>query len=347
MGGGATINSAYDISCNSLRGSKGFGLLVAKTLGAGTAQGTIYNNRFGQGGAAGSASTEAAGLDVDTRGAGTHTVRIKNNIVTDWGANGAIQLFNNQGSSTMNLTVIGNLSDNPNPANGLAGLYAETGALGGDTNITNLLVGGSGRGREQLRRRRPVQRQRRAAEPYRRRGHVVQPLARHLGGKQRPADHHRQQRRSRDGGRRRGDHLRRTPVPAVPPGINESCSPSVSLSSRRRISHRRRFNSTSFNPTAQAPSFALSALRTAAMRMGASHSRVQPRRDYPGVRLQPVIAAVVRLWTTTGRTARQPATTRRRLDGRPFSTRALSPRRSTSMSPPRCPRARRSGWSST
>ncbi len=44
----------------------------------------------------------------------------------------------------MNVTVIGNLSDNPNPANGLAGLYAEIGALGGDTNVTNLLVGGAG-----------------------------------------------------------------------------------------------------------------------------------------------------------------------------------------------------------
>ena len=44
----------------------------------------------------------------------------------------------------MNVTVIGNLSDNPHPVNALAGLYAETGALAGDTNVTNLLVGGAG-----------------------------------------------------------------------------------------------------------------------------------------------------------------------------------------------------------
>ena len=69
---------------------------------------------------------------------------IKNNIVTDWGANGAIQIFNNQGSVTMNVTAQGNTSDNPNPSNGLAGLYAEVGALAGDTSILNMLVGGSG-----------------------------------------------------------------------------------------------------------------------------------------------------------------------------------------------------------
>ncbi|HEX8353034.1 MAG TPA: cadherin-like domain-containing protein, partial [Pyrinomonadaceae bacterium] len=87
MGGGATINSTYDISCNRITGSKGFGLLVAKTLGSGTAQGTIFNNRIGTPGVAGSASSEAAGMDVDSRGSGTHTVLIKNNVVTDWGAN--------------------------------------------------------------------------------------------------------------------------------------------------------------------------------------------------------------------------------------------------------------------
>ncbi len=63
-------------------GSKGFGLLVAKTLGAGTAQGTIFNNRIGVDGTPGSSSTEASGLDVDSRGSGTHNVLIKNNQVT-------------------------------------------------------------------------------------------------------------------------------------------------------------------------------------------------------------------------------------------------------------------------
>lgn len=143
MGGGATVNSTYDISCNKFSGAKGFGLLVAKTLGSGTAQGTIFNNRFGTDGVVNSSSSEASGIDVDARGAGTHTVLIKNNIVNNWGANGAIQLFNNQGSSVMNATVIGNTSNNPD-AEGLAGLYAEVGALAGDTNVMNIKVGGSG-----------------------------------------------------------------------------------------------------------------------------------------------------------------------------------------------------------
>ncbi|HEX8351483.1 MAG TPA: Calx-beta domain-containing protein, partial [Pyrinomonadaceae bacterium] len=49
-----------------------------------------------------------------------------------------------QGSVTMNVTVQGNLSDNPHPTNGLAGFYAEVGALAGDTSVLNLLVGGAG-----------------------------------------------------------------------------------------------------------------------------------------------------------------------------------------------------------
>ncbi|HEU4595057.1 MAG TPA: Calx-beta domain-containing protein [Pyrinomonadaceae bacterium] len=144
MGGGATINSTYDISCNSIRGSKGFGLLVAKTLGGGTAQGTIFNNRIGVDGVVSSGSSEASGMDVDTRGSGTHTVLIKNNQVHQWAANGGFQIFNNQGNATMNVTLQGNLTNNPQSPNGLAGLYAEVGALAGDTSVLNILVGGAG-----------------------------------------------------------------------------------------------------------------------------------------------------------------------------------------------------------
>lgn len=143
MGGGATLNSTYEISCNSFRGARGTGLLVAKGSGSGTAQGTIFNNRFGVDGVPGSSSIEASGINVDTRGAGTHTVLIKNNVVNEWGGNGAIQIFNNQGSATMNATVVGNTSNNPHPTNALAGLYAEVGALSGDTSVLNLKVGGT------------------------------------------------------------------------------------------------------------------------------------------------------------------------------------------------------------
>ena len=139
---GSNINATYDISCNSFRGARGNGLVVTKGLGAGLMQGTIFNNRFGLSGTPGSASAEASGLNVDTRGAGTHNVLVKNNVVTDWGANGAIQLFNNQGSALMNATVVGNTLRNPHPFNGFGGLYVEVGALGTDTSILNLKVGG-------------------------------------------------------------------------------------------------------------------------------------------------------------------------------------------------------------
>jgi uncharacterized repeat protein (TIGR01451 family) len=143
-GAGSNVNSTYDISCNSFRGAKGTGLLIAKTLGAGLMQGTIFNNRFGVDGTPGSSSTEASGINIDTRGAGTHNVLVKNNVVNDWGANGAIQLFNNQGSAVMNATLVGNTTNNPDPNMGLAALYAEVGALSSDTSILNIKVGGAG-----------------------------------------------------------------------------------------------------------------------------------------------------------------------------------------------------------
>ncbi len=91
-----------------------------------------------------------------------------------------------------------------------------------------------------------------------------------------------------------------SPIPALPPVINESCSPpSASLQQPATYLAKAPIQYDILQSTAQAPSFALSALRTAAMRIGASHLPVQPR-DYPVVRLQPVIAAAVRVWTTTG-----------------------------------------------
>ncbi|HEU4593975.1 MAG TPA: HYR domain-containing protein [Pyrinomonadaceae bacterium] len=141
---GSNINATYDISCNSFRGARGFGLLVAKTLGAGTMRGTLFGNVFGVDGTPGSASTEASGINLDTRGAGTHTALVKNNVVNEWGSNGAIQVFNNQGSATMNVTLQGNVTNNPDPNLAFAALYAEVGALSGDTGTLNILVGGAG-----------------------------------------------------------------------------------------------------------------------------------------------------------------------------------------------------------
>jgi len=159
-GGGVTVLSGgaasaagatYDISCNSFRGAKGHALVVVKPSGAGHLAGTVFGNVFGVSGAAGSSSAEASGINLDTRGEGSHTVLVKNNVVNDWGANGAIQIFNNQGSAVMNATVVGNRTDNPHPAFGLAALYAEAGALSGDTSVLNLRVGGGATDRNDFR----------------------------------------------------------------------------------------------------------------------------------------------------------------------------------------------------
>jgi hypothetical protein len=151
-GGDTTVASStsatftYDISCNKFVNGTGktHALLVFKATGStGSMSGTIFNNTVGTTGVAGSGSGVASSsIVVDTQGSGTHTVLIKNNVVRRYDE-AAIKVTSEDGSSTVNATVIGNTAKEPGDF-GFAGLYAEVGATGTDTNKINMKIGGAG-----------------------------------------------------------------------------------------------------------------------------------------------------------------------------------------------------------
>jgi uncharacterized repeat protein (TIGR01451 family) len=140
--GGTTSTMTYDFSCNSFRDAKGHALLLVKGTGSGSMSGTVFNNSIGVSGVDDSGSTQASGIEVDSTGSGTHTALIKNNTIREYNLAG-ISAFANQGSSTLNLTVIGNTTTDPGDFP-IAGFYAESGAVGTDTDVFNLKLGGAG-----------------------------------------------------------------------------------------------------------------------------------------------------------------------------------------------------------
>ena len=158
-GGGVTFNGTgamtYDISNNTFRDSKGHGLNVFKMRPAsgqtgGTWAGTIFNNRIGVTGV-GDSGGLGNGIQVEAQGNGTHTTLIKNNQVFNWNT-AAIKLSivdaNTSGPTalTMNATVIGNTSSQPDPVNAFAGFHAVQGAVNpaDATTTLNLKLGGAG-----------------------------------------------------------------------------------------------------------------------------------------------------------------------------------------------------------
>ena len=133
----------YDISCNSMRDADGSALVAAKGASdsgsGGTMTGSIVNNRIGVAGATSSGSKAASGIFVSSLRSGTHTIRIANNTIRQYNEAG-IFLRANDGASTLNATITGNLAAEP-AALALAGLHAENGSLETDANVTNIVIG--------------------------------------------------------------------------------------------------------------------------------------------------------------------------------------------------------------
>jgi len=130
VGGAATL--AYTISNNTFRDAKGIALNVFKGDGAGAFSGTISGNTIGVPATADSGSSQASGIQVVGTGSGSHTVAITNNSIYQYNEAG-ILVRANQGSSAMNATITGNTTANPG-AFAFAGLFADVGALAGDSN---------------------------------------------------------------------------------------------------------------------------------------------------------------------------------------------------------------------
>ncbi|MFL6285731.1 MAG: beta strand repeat-containing protein, partial [Pyrinomonadaceae bacterium] len=157
-GGGSSFTSttnspgvfSYEIACNKFfdnqNAAANAGLrthMLSVFKGApstGQMNGTIFNNTFGTTGVAGSGSGPASdAMDVEVNGGGSGTVLIKNNVIRHYDEAG-IKLIANDGSSTMNATVIGNTTLEPD-ANGGFGLYVEAGATATDSNTLNVRIG--------------------------------------------------------------------------------------------------------------------------------------------------------------------------------------------------------------
>lgn len=160
-GGGAVFQGVgavtYDISCNSFRDAVGIGLNVFKLRPlngqtGGTWSGTIFNNTIGVTGVANSGSgAGASALNVDAQGNGTHTTLIKNNVIRNYGEAGIrvnVVDANTVGpvAVTLNATVIGNTTAEPDPGSAFTGFFGIQGAVpGADVNTTlNLKLGGAG-----------------------------------------------------------------------------------------------------------------------------------------------------------------------------------------------------------
>ena len=146
----------YDISCNKFRDSKGHGLNVFKSRPGngqgpgGTWSGTIFNNRIGVTGV-GDSGGLGNGLNVEAQGNGTHTTLIKNNQIFNYNTAGIFVGVVDANTTaptalTMNATVIGNTTSEPDPVNAFAGFHANQGAVNpaDATTTLNLKLGGAG-----------------------------------------------------------------------------------------------------------------------------------------------------------------------------------------------------------
>ena len=107
-GNNSTATTTFDISNNLIddggsNATTTVGIFVAKGQDLGSMIGTIQGNSIvGRPGANG-----GDGIFVRSAGAGTTTVLIQNNVITNWG-NAGIHLQGNDGSSTMNASLYGN-----------------------------------------------------------------------------------------------------------------------------------------------------------------------------------------------------------------------------------------------
>ncbi len=123
-GGGVTVTSGgdpatdvsaltYNISSNTLRGSRGAALVVQKLAGRGTASGTVNGNQIGVTGVVRSGSIEASGISMDLVGAGSHTTTITNNTIRQYRDHGIyVQTGNSAAGGGNNGRMVATINNN-------------------------------------------------------------------------------------------------------------------------------------------------------------------------------------------------------------------------------------------
>jgi hypothetical protein len=137
---GATHNGTfkYDISNNGtvadpLVGNvQGAAILVSKGSGSGVYSGQITNNVIGNAAVNSSGSTQAHGISVGARGAGSHKTLISGNTVRQYYDRGIV-LEAGEGSPAFTTSVLNNtVSDYANATNSLHGIHFDFGILTAD-----------------------------------------------------------------------------------------------------------------------------------------------------------------------------------------------------------------------
>ncbi|WP_214473879.1 hypothetical protein [Mesorhizobium sp. dw_380] len=144
---GQATTVTYDVSHNTLKDAVGIALLVAKGNGKGTWSGTINANTIGTAGVVNSGSTQASGIKVTSNGTGSHTTLISNNVIHGTNevgiflqANDSQLAANGGGQGVFNASIFGNTVGTPGSFS-FAGLSVDVGAVAGDNNIVNLVIG--------------------------------------------------------------------------------------------------------------------------------------------------------------------------------------------------------------
>ncbi|MCA1567468.1 MAG: cadherin-like domain-containing protein [Acidobacteria bacterium] len=149
----------YNISNNTMSGTKqGHAIHTNKGSGNGNMQGTISGNTIGVTGVAESGASESSGITVASRGAGgLHTAAVTNNTVRQYDefginlevgedlgvANNADAGATSGPAAALNVTVTGNLAEQPGP-NALHGIHLNSGIQIGDNNVSCVDIGGAG-----------------------------------------------------------------------------------------------------------------------------------------------------------------------------------------------------------
>ena len=139
-GNTSTATTTFDVSCNRMNGNDAnaydtVGIFIAKGQDLGSMTGSVVNNVIGPP----KTNANADGIFVRSAGQGSVNILVQNNTLSGYG-NAGLHFQNNDGSSTMNATVFGNVLSSPN-INNFAGLFMDNGATATDTNTMNAVIG--------------------------------------------------------------------------------------------------------------------------------------------------------------------------------------------------------------
>ncbi len=140
------------ISGNSFRDAIGAAVLIVKSTGAGTLNGTFANNSIGVAGIANSGSSEGSALKLQTVGQGTMSWQVTSNQIRGYN-NYGIEVLAGGGatpqSGVISTTVTGNTIAEPGNTAGTEGIaknaiHYNIGTVVGDTYQACALIGGAG-----------------------------------------------------------------------------------------------------------------------------------------------------------------------------------------------------------